>query len=72
MVDSTEMSPSSLKQFSSILPRGSLAYINGSWAEAKSRAVFPVTNPFNNELVATTTNCDVEDAKLVCIRYNYS
>ncbi|GMR37061.1 hypothetical protein PMAYCL1PPCAC_07256, partial [Pristionchus mayeri] len=58
-----EMS-SPLKQFSSILPRGSLAYINGSWVDSRSRSVFPVTNPFNKELVATTANCDVDDARL--------
>ncbi|CAI4232673.1 unnamed protein product [Auanema sp. JU1783] len=52
-----------LRAYSSVLPQGSLAYVNGKFVNARSNKTFDVYNPFNGDLIAKTANCDVADAQ---------
>uniref|UniRef100_A0A158R487 Aldedh domain-containing protein n=1 Tax=Syphacia muris TaxID=451379 RepID=A0A158R487_9BILA len=47
----------------SLLPEGAKAFINGKWVPALSGETFEVNNPYNNELLYATANCDVSDAE---------
>jgi len=40
------------------------AYINGNWLNSAAGKVFEVRNPYNEELVASVTDCTVEDVRV--------
>ncbi|WP_158839210.1 NAD-dependent succinate-semialdehyde dehydrogenase [Polaribacter sp. L3A8] len=40
------------------------AYINGEWIDSNSGKTFEVTNPYNNEVIGSVSDCGQEETKL--------